>query len=419
LPPAAPRTTRRVRRFQIGALVAVIGPGAIAGLADDDPAGITTYSIQGTEYGYELLWVVLISVLALICFHLIGARLGAVTGQGLTGLVRQRFGAHAAIVVTLALVAANIGTTAAEFAGIAVGFEIFGVPRHASVPVAALLVSLLVLRGGFRGIERILLALSTVFVCYVGSGILAGPDWSAALRGLVVPTVPPTSQALVVITATLGTTLAPWGLAFIQSYVVDKRLSAADLRYLHIDVVTGSVLTGVIAFFVVVACAATLNPSGLRITDASQAASALEPLAGRLAAGLFAIGIIGAGLLAASILPLSTAYAVSDLTGSPAELNDPVRTAPLFYGTFGLVTIVGVTVVLIPGIPLASILVLTQVANGLLLLPIIVFMHALARDRRIMGEHAAPRWAQAASLLVIVVVTGCVLALFALLASGP
>lgn len=408
---AANSVDPRARRLQIGALLAVIGPGLIAGLSDDDPAGITTYSVQGAKYGYTLLWVVLIATAALICFHLIGARLGAVTGQGLTGLVRQRFGARAAVSVTLALVAANVGTTAAEFAGIAVGFEMFGVSRYASVPAAALIVSLLVLRGGFRGVERILLILSSVFVCYIAAGLLAGPDWSAALHGLLVPTVPPTGEALIVVTATVGTTLTPWGLAFIQSYVVDKRLSAMDLPYLRIDVVTGAILTGVIAFFVVVACAATLHASGVGISDASDAAAALAPLAGPLASELFAVGIIGAGLLAASILPLSTAYSVSDLTGSPAELNDPVRSAPLFYGTFGVVTVVGVSIVLIPGVPLASILILTQVVNGLLLLPVIVFMHLLARDRRIMGDHASSRRSQAAGLLVITVVAACVAAL--------
>ena len=409
----------RARRVQIGALLAVVGPGLIAGLSDDDPAGITTYSVLGADYGYDLLWVVLIATAALVCFHVIGARLGAVTGQGLTGLVRQRFGARAAVGVTLALVTANIGTTAAEFAGIAVGFEIFGVSRYASVPAAALIVSLLVLRGGFRGVERVLLILSTVFACYIGAGLLAGPDWPAALHGLLVPSVPPTSEALIIVTATLGTTLTPWGLAFIQSYVVDKRLSVSDLPYLRIDVVTGAVLTGVIAFFVVVACAATLHASGVGISDASEAAVALEPLAGRLAGELFAIGIIGAGLLAASILPLSTAYSVSDLTGSPAELNDPIRSAPLFYGTFGVVTVVGVAIVLVPGIPLTAILVLTQVVNGLLLLPVIVCMHLLARDRKVMGGHASTRTAQAAGLVVIAVVAGCVVTLGWLLIAQP
>jgi len=299
----APRT--RLRKIQLATMLGVLGPGLIAGLSDDDPAGITTYSVLGTDYGYQMLWVLGVSTIALVMFQSLGARIGVVTGQGLAGLIRQKFGARSAVVAILALLLANIGTTAAEFAGIAAGFELFGVPRQVAVPVTAFLVSVLVLRGG------------------------------------------------------LGTTLAPWGLAFIQSYAVDKRLTTESLPYLRVDVVTGALLTGIIGFFVVVSCAATLHAHGLSINDAADAAAALEPLAGTLAKDLFAIGLIGAALLAASILPLSTAYSVSDLTGSPAALDDDLRSAPLFYGTFALVTVIGAGLVLIPNAPLVAILVLT------------------------------------------------------------
>jgi NRAMP (natural resistance-associated macrophage protein)-like metal ion transporter len=397
--------------MQLATMLAVLGPGLIAGLSDDDPAGITTYSVLGTKYGYQMLWVLGVSTVALVLFQSLGARIGVVTGQGLAGLIRQKFGARSAIVAILALLIANIGTTAAEFAGIAAGFELFGISRHIAVPFTALLVSLLVLRGGFKGIERVLLVLSAIFICYVAAGVLAHPDWGAAFRGLVVPTMPLTRDAVALATATLGTTLAPWGLAFIQSYAVDKRLTTASLPYLRLDVITGALLTGVIGFFVVVSCAATLHAKGVSINDAADAAAALEPLAGTLAKDLFAIGLIGAAVLAASILPLSTAYSVSDLTGSPAALDDDLRSAPLFYGTFALVTIVGVALVLIPGAPLVAILVLTQVVNAVLLLPLLWFMYGIARDRVLMGEHTANRGIASAYLVAIAVIAVCVLAL--------
>jgi NRAMP (natural resistance-associated macrophage protein)-like metal ion transporter len=402
---------RGIRRARLFALLAVLGPGLIAGLSDDDPAGITTYSVQGTDYGYQLLWVLLISTIALVLFQALGARIGVVTGQGLVGLIRQKYGARSATVGTIALLIANVGTTCAEFAGIAAGFQLFGVSRYLSVPAAGLLVSVLVLRGGFRGVERILLGLSAVFICYIFAGFLAHPDWSAAGKGLIVPTMPATKEALVIAAATLGTTLAPWGLSFIQSYVVDKRLTTKDLRYLRFDVVTGALLTGVIGFFVVVACAATLHVKGVKITDAADAAKALEPLAGHLATELFAIGLIGAALLAASILPLSTAYAISDLTGRPAALDDGLKEAPLFYGTFALVTIVGMALVLIPGAPLVPILVLTQVLNAVLLLPLLGFMYGISRDRGLMGEYAASRLTASAYIVAIVLIATCILAL--------
>jgi Mn2+/Fe2+ NRAMP family transporter len=402
---------RRPRLTALAGLAAVVGPGLLAGLSDDDPAGITTYSVLGTDYGYTFLWVLAVSTIALVLFQDLGARIGVVTGQGLAGLIRQRYGARAGVLSITALFVANVGTTTAEFAGIAAGGQIFGVPRVISVPVAAVLVSLLVLRGGFRRVERVLLALSAVFIAYVGAGLLAGPDWGAALHGLVVPTLPTSSDAILICTATLGTTLAPWGLAFIQSYSVDKKLTSHHLGLLRIDVITGAVLTGVIGFFVVISCAATLHARGISITDASDAAVALEPLAGRVATELFAFGLIGAALLAASILPLSTAYSVSDIAGRPAALDDSFRDAPLFYASFGAVTVVGAGLVLIPGISLVPILVGTQVINAVLLLPLLAYMSGIARDRKLMGDYAAGRAVGSTYLVVIALITICILAL--------
>ncbi len=404
---------RTAQRARLALLLAVVGPGLIAGLSDDDPAGITTYSVLGARYGYQLLWVLLVSTVALVLFQDLGARIGVVTGQGIAGLVRQRYGARAATVAIVALLVANTGTTAAEFAGVAAGAELFGVSRYVAVPLAALLVSALVLRGGFRRIQRVLLALSAVFVAYIAAGFLAHPDWASAARGLVVPSMPLTRGAVVIATATLGTTLAPWGLAFIQSYAVDKRLTTTDLPYLRVDVVTGAVLTGVIGFFVVVACAATLHPRGIGVGDAAQAAQALEPLAGRLAAELFGVGLIGAALLAASILPLSTSYVVADLTGRPAALDDSFREAPLFYGTFGLVTVVGAGLVLMPDVALIPVLVLSQVLNAVLLLPLLAFLYGIARDPDLMHRYRASRAATIPYLVAIAAIAVCIAALAA------
>jgi NRAMP (natural resistance-associated macrophage protein)-like metal ion transporter len=371
------------------ALLAVVGPGLLAGLSDDDPAGIATYSILGAKYGYEMLWVLTLSTAALVVFHELGVRLGIVTGKGLLTLVREQHGQRAAHVVLTALVVANTGTLCAEFAGVAAGMELLGgMSRYLSVPLAAIGVSALVLREDFRHVEHFLLALSSVFVAYVVAGVLAHPDWGAAAKGLVVPSLPLGREAVLVAVATLGTTLAPWGLAFIQSYAVDKRLRIKDLGYERIDVVVGAVLTGVIGFFVVVACAATLHTQGIEVEGAGDAARALEPLAGDTAAALFGLGFLGAALLAAAIVPLSTAYSVSETLGQKADLDDSFAEARSFYLSYAAVVAVAGALVLIPGIPLIQILFLSQALNAILLLVILPFLRSLGRDRELMGTHA-------------------------------
>jgi NRAMP (natural resistance-associated macrophage protein)-like metal ion transporter len=370
-------------------LLAVVGPGLLAGLSDDDPAGITTYSILGAKYGYELLWVLGLSTAVLIVFHELGVRLGVVTGRGLLTLVRERFGTRAAGVVAAALVIANTGTLCAEFAGVAAGMELLaGMSRYLSVPAAAIGVSALVLRENFRHVEHFLLALSSVFVAYIVAGFLAHPDWGATAKGLVVPNIPLSRDAILVAVATVGTTLAPWGLAFIQSYAVDKRLRVEDLRYERIDVVVGALLTGLIGLFVVVACAATLHATGIEVNDARDAARALEPLAGGAAAALFGLGFLGAALLAAAIVPLSTAYSISEALGERADLDDSFAEARAFYLSFGVVVLIAATIVLIPGAPLIDLLFLTQALNAALLLIILPFIRSLAADTALMGAHA-------------------------------
>ena len=400
----AHKPTLSPKKIRIAALLAVMGPGLIAGLSDNDPAGITTYSVLGADYGYQLLWVLVASMLALIVLHDLGARIGVVTRQGMIGLIRQKYGARSGTLSAGALILANIGTMTAEFAGIAAAGQLFGVSKYVSVPVAAIAVSFLVLRNSFATVEKVFFVISAGFIAYIIAGFMAGPDWGAAARGVLVPTIPFTQDAIFIATATIGTTLAPWGLAFIQSYAVDKRLTKDDLKLLRVDVWTGSLLTGVIGFFVVVTCAATLHKEGIHINDAADAAKALEPLAGAMAKELFAFGLIGCALLAASILPLSTAYSVSDLTGRPAALDDSPKEAPLFYFTFGLITVLSATLILIPGAPLITILVVTQVLNAILLLPLLIYMYGISKDERLMGEFVATRTMKTIYQIIIAIV---------------
>ncbi len=401
-----------LRGGTVAALLAVIGPGLLAGLSDDDPAGIATYSILGAKYGYELLWVLALSTAALIVFHELGVRLGIVTGKGLLTLVRERYGSRAAAVVVAALVIANTGTLCAEFAGVAAGMQLLGgMSRYLSVPLAAIGVSALVLRENFRRVEHFLLALSSVFVAYVVAGFLAHPDWGATAEGLIVPHMPLTRDAVLVAVATIGTTLAPWGLAFIQSYAVDKRLRVEDLRFERIDVVVGAMLTGVIGLFVVVACAATLHPAGIEVNDARDAAKALEPLAGSFAATLFGLGFLGAALLAAAIVPLSTAYSISETLGRRADLDDSFAEAHAFYLSFGAVVLVAAAIVLIPGAPLIQLLFLTQALNAVLLLVVLPVIRALAGSSDLMGEHALGRWGRWVTGVTLAAIAISVLAL--------
>ena len=401
------------RKIRLAAFLAVMGPGVIAGLADDDPAGITTYSQLGTQYGYRMLWTLVIATAALIIFQDLGSRIGVVTRQGLIGLVRQKYGARAGSFSAVSLILANLGTMTAEFAGVAAAGQLFGISRYITVPLTGLVISYLVLRGTFKKAERVFFALSAVFLAYIIAGFMAHPNWSSAFKGMVTPSMPLNHQAINIATATLGTTLAPWGLAFIQSYAVDKRLTRDDLKLLRADVWVGSLLTGVIGFFVVITCAATLNKEHIfSITDASQAAIALKPLAGSLAKYIFAIGIVGAALLAASILPLSTAYSVSDLTGSPAALDDNFREAPLFYSTFAAITIIGGGLIMIPGVSLVWILISSQILNAILLLPLLSYMYGIAKDKKLMGEFVAKRSSLNVYGSVIALVGVCVIAQF-------
>jgi Mn2+/Fe2+ NRAMP family transporter len=363
--------------------------------------------------------VLALSTAALIVFHELAARAGVVTGKGLIALVRERYGPRATAVALGALVIANVGTLCAEFAGVAAGMQLLtGTPRGLSIPLFAFVISALVLRSSFHRVEHVLLALSAVFITYIIAGVLAHPDWGAAARGLVVPSMPGTRQATFEAVATLGTTLAPWGLAFMQSYAVDKRLTVADLRYERIDVAAGAVMTGVIGLFVVVACAATLHVDGVEVQDAGDAAEALSPLAGHAATTLFGLGIVGAAVLAAAIVPLSTAYSVAEGLDRPSGLDLGWREARTFYGAYGAAMAIAAGLVLAPGVPLVPVLVLSQALNAILLLAVLPFLRALVADPAVMGPARMGRTGRAATAAIIVVIAASVAALGVLVLGG-
>ena len=391
-------------RRRLVLFAAVLGPGLIAGLSDDDPAGITTYAVMGADHGYALLWVLVIATGMLVLYHLLGVRIGVATGQGMIGLVRERYGVRIGGAILACLLVANLGTLAAEYAGIAAALGLVGVPRAISAPAAAIIISTLVVRSSFHLVERVLLALGALLAAYVLSGLLAGPDYSATLHGLVVPGTSGHSGALITAVAVVGTTIAPWGLSFIQSYAVDKRIKADELRAEDVDIVSGAVLTGVIGMFVIVACAATLHATGRSIEDAADAAIALEPLAGSLASTLFGVGLLAAGTLAAAVVALSSGYSMAEAMGTEARVDEGLREAPLFYGTFLVMTALAALLVALPFVPLLPILFLSQVLNAILLVPILIALARIGGDTRLMGVLAVGRtqrvllWASAIGL---------------------
>ena len=412
----------RMRRAGLGAMacfVGVLGPGLLAGLSDDDPAGITTYSILGTEYGYRLLWIIPLSTLLLIQFHLTAVRIGAATGQGFVAVLRHRYGRGWGYVAVIGLLFTNFGTICAEYAGISAAGSLLGMPSWISAPLAGVLISLMVVLGSFHRIERILLVISATLALYIVDGILAAPDWHAVWVNSLVPNLPVDAGAWFAIAATLGTTLAPWGLAFIQSYAVDKKITVANLRWERVDVVIGSLLTGVIGLAIAVACAATLHRADVHIEDAADAAAALRPLAGSFATLLFGVGLLGASLLAAAIVPLATAYSIAEGLGAPASLDLDSRHFQLFYAAFVGLTVAAVSVVSIPRLPLIPLIYASQVVNAVLLPLHVVALHILARDPVLMGEARSSRGAMVVEWLGIAVIMACVLALAGSWLSSP
>ena len=397
------------------AFLAVLGPGLISGFADNDAGGITTYSVVGAQFGYDLMWVVLASMIALGITQEVGARLGLATGHGFGGLVRERFGVRGAAFAFFVMLLANLGDTVAEFAGIGAALALFGVPLPISAAIAALTVIFFLWRANFGRIQYVFLAVGIgTSLAYAISAFLAHPDWSVALTRTVVPHVSLTSAYLLAVVGTVGTTITPWGQAFIQSYVADKNLGPNDLAASRVDVASGAAVTNVVAGFIVVACAATLWAHGqTSITDAAQAARALGPLAGHFAEYLFALGLLTASVLGLGTVPLTSTYAATEAFGWEHGLDRTWRQAPAFYSL--LVFFIGFSAlfVLIPGLPLIGVMYLSQVFDGLLLPIILVFVMLMAKDRRVLGKLASGRLLQALGWLVTALISAMSVALVA------
>jgi Mn2+/Fe2+ NRAMP family transporter len=391
--------------------LAVLGPGLLAGLSDDDPAGITTYSVLGADFGYKLLWIIPASTILLVQFHLMAVRLGAATGKGFVGIIRERWGRGAGYFAVGCLLFANFGTICAEYAGISAAGGLVGIPSWISAPVAGFLISLMVVLGSFHRVERVLLMVSSMLAFYIIDGVLAGPDWGAVWHHSVIPHMPVNAAGWIAIAAALGTTLAPWGLAFIQSYAVDKKISMETLRWARVDVVIGSVLTGVIGLAIAVACAATLNKAGVHIEDAGDAALALQPLAGRFATLLFGAGLLGASLLAAAIVPIATAYSIAEGVGEPASLDLDSHHFQWFYAAFVGLTIAAVSVVSLPGLPLIPLIYMSQVVNAVLLPLHVIALQLLASDAAVTGAARSGKWSRFAGWVSIALILACVAAL--------
>jgi NRAMP (natural resistance-associated macrophage protein)-like metal ion transporter len=397
------------RRFAL--FLAVVGPGVITSNVDNDAGGISTYSVAGAHYGYALLWSLIPMTIALYVSEEMCARMGVVTGKGLSDLIREEYGFRMTFFLMVLGFLVDMGNVAAEFAGVAASMQIFGVSKYLAVPIAALAVWILVIRGTYRQVEAIFLVACSFYLAYFFSAILARPDWAKAVEGTLVPHVSFQPEYLITLTALVGTTIAPWQFFYLQAGFVEKRVGRKQYAQARLDVLFGSVTCMVIVFFIIVCTAATLWVSGHRnIADAAEAAQALEPLAGKWAKGLFAFGLLNASLFAASILPLSTAHVICEGLGFEAGLDHKFREARAFYGLYTVLVVVGAAVILIPHAPLLKILILSQVANGVWLPIVLIFIVLLSNRKDLMGERVnsqlfnAIAWISSIAMMVLTVV---------------
>jgi NRAMP (natural resistance-associated macrophage protein)-like metal ion transporter len=375
----------RLRGFFL--LLAVIGPGIITSNVDNDAPGIATYSIAGAHFGYSLIWSLVPITLALIIIQEMIARMGVVTGKGLSDLIRENFGVKITFYLLVILIFANFCTTIAEFAGIAASMEIFGVSKYISVPLGAFLVWLLVVKATYKSVEKVFLVACLVYFTYIISGFLAQPDWGAVKDSVLSPELQFTAGSFSVLVALIGTTISPWMNFYLQSAVVEKHVKLENYKYSRVDIISGSFMVNIVALFIIVACAATIHKAGVRIETAEDAALALAPLAGKYASALFAFGLLNASLFAASILPLSTAYVVCEGMGWEDGVNKRFSEAPQFYGLYSLLIFLGAGVVLWPNLPLIPIMFISQVINGVVLPVVLVFILILINNEKIMGTY--------------------------------
>jgi Mn2+/Fe2+ NRAMP family transporter len=379
---------REVSRKNILLFFAILGPGIITANVDNDAGGITTYSLAGAHFGYSLLWVMLPTTIALVVIQEMCARMGAVTGKGLSDLIRESFGVKVTFYVMIALLLTNMGNSISEFAGIAASLEIFGINKYISVPVCGVIVWLLVVKGSYKFVEKVFLVACMVYIAYPIAAFMAGPKWDIILASSVIPTFKADSSYLIMMIGMVGTTIAPWMQFYQQSAVVEKGITIDQYSFTRVDVVVGCIIAIIVASFIVIACASTINVQGLTINTAADAALALQPLVGRHASLLFAFGLFNASLFAACILPLSTAYYICEGMGWESGIDKDFRKAPQFFWLFTTIIILSAAFILFPNAPLIMIMFISQVVNGAVLPFVLVFMLILINDRKLMGKHA-------------------------------
>lgn len=412
--------TPKRTKSKLAVILAALGPGVISAMAGNDAGGISTYSTAGADFGYATLWTIPIMCILLAVVQTTAARMGAVTGKGFAALIRENFGIRLTALAMLALLIGNVATTFSEFAGIASGMELFGVPSYISVPVAAIIVWLLITRGSYKSVERVFLAVSLVFVTYIIAAFLAGPDWGAVLKATVTPQVPADVHFVSLTIAMIGTTIAPWMMFFTQSNVVDKGVSVEGdgLLSQKVDAISGTVAACLVAWFIIVTTGSVLYPEGIEVDSAAAAAAALEPFAGQYAQVLFAAGLTAASFLAACVLPMTTSYVICEAFGWEAGVDFSWREAPVFNGILTFVVAFSAAVVIVPGINLMGVMLTAQFINGIILPVLLVFMTLLSSDKRLMGKYVSGIGGKVALWATVVIVAVLTVALLVMQAMG-
>ena len=390
-------------RVRLLVLLAVVGPGIITANVDNDAGGITTYSVAGAHYGYGILWVLFLTNVSMMIVQEMSARLGVVTGKGLASLIRESMGVRATAVILGILMFANLANTVSEFAGVAASMEIFSVSKFISVPLAAVGVWLLIVKGSYKPVERIFLVLSALYIAYVISGILAHPNWLEAVQTTFTPNFRFDAGYVTIAITVIGTTIAPWMQFYQQSAIADKGLKATDYAYERVDVVVGTLFSNLISWFIIVTCTVTIFAAGLRIETAKDAALALRPLAGPYASALFALGLLNASVFSAAVLPLSTAYVVCEAFGWEAGISRDLKEAPVFFGIYTALIVLGAGVILLPIRSLVQAMMASQTLNGVLLPVVLVVMLRLINDKRLMGNFVNGRLFNALAWTIVVV----------------
>ncbi len=399
-------------------VLAAMGPGMVAALAGADAGGVATYSSAGALFGYGQLWTVPVMCLLLIVAQETAARMGCVTGKGFASLIREQFGVRMSTLAMLALLISNTTVTLSEFAGIASGFALFGIPAYVSVPIAAVAIWALTMSGSYHRIEKILLLISCAFVTYVVAGVMVGPDWGDALNATLIPRFSTDPQYFSVLVANIGTTIAPWMIFLAQSNVVEKNARAEDLPYQRIDTVTGSVVASAISWFIILTTGAVLFPAGIAVNGAEDAASALAPLVGPYAEALFGAGLVGASFLAACVLPGITSSAICEAFGWERGADRSWQEAPVYRGIITAIIFLSAVIVIVPNVNLFGIMMLAQVINGVLLPVLLVFMVLIAGDRHVMGRFANGRIWNGLTWFTIIAVVILTIVMFVLQAMG-